>query len=174
MTDSTKLELSFTTKQISYLSHTSCASFVEDQPGRFGIHDSPENESLMGSGFLHWLENDSYLAALVMQQACIARGFHASILVDDNDEDKNEWVVWTDDPLFFVRNDLIGVKKMIDDDPEYEKYVYWNDIGGFPFDDMSPEAQAAFEKLIDLHHLVEPLNREMDVYRSIIEGNVNA
>jgi len=61
----------------------------------------------------------------------------------------------------------------INDDPEYEKYVYWNDIGGTPYDDMSAEAQLAFEKLIDLHHLVAPLNREMDVYRSIIEGNVN-
>ena len=61
----------------------------------------------------------------------------------------------------------------INDDPDYEEYVYWNEDGGTPFDDMSPEAQAAFETLIDLHHLVEPLNREMDVYRSIIEGNVN-
>ena len=97
--DSTRLELSFTGKQISYLAHTSCRSLVEEQPERFGIHDSPENESLMGSGFLHWLENDSYLSALVMQQACVARGFHASILVDERDEDKNEWVVWTNDPL---------------------------------------------------------------------------
>jgi hypothetical protein len=95
--DSTKLELSFTVKQISYLAHTSCRSFVEDQPGRFRIHDSPENESLMGSGFLHWLENDSYLAALVMQQACIARGYRASILNDGESED--EWVLWADDPL---------------------------------------------------------------------------
>tara|TARA_R110002020_G_scaffold115721_2_gene265870 strand:- start:362 stop:679 length:318 start_codon:yes stop_codon:yes gene_type:complete len=100
---STKVELSFTTNQISYLAHTSCRSFVEDQPGRFGIHVSPENESLMGSGFLHWLEDDSYLSAIVMQQACIARGFHASILVDERDEDRHEWVVWTDDPLFYVR-----------------------------------------------------------------------
>ena len=37
---------------------------------------------------------------------------------------------------------------------------------------MSPEAQAAFEKIIDLHHLVEPLNREMDIYRSIVEGGL--
>ena len=103
MTEATKVELAFTTHQISYLAHTSCRSCVEDQPGRFLIHDSPENEHLMGSGFLHWLENDSYLAALVMQQACVARGFHASILVDENEA---EWVVWTDDPLFFVRNDL--------------------------------------------------------------------
>ena len=35
MTDATKLELALTPKQISYLAHTSCASFVEDQPGRF-------------------------------------------------------------------------------------------------------------------------------------------
>ena len=103
MTEATKVELAFTTNQISYLAHTSCRSCVEDQPGRLLIHDSPENEHLMGSGFLHWLENDSYLAALVMQQACVARGFHASILVDDNDEDKNEGVGWTDDPLFYVR-----------------------------------------------------------------------
>ena len=99
MTDSTKLELSFTTKQISYLSHTSCASFVEDQPGRFGIHDSPENESLMGSGWLHWMENDLYLSALIMQQFCIARGYQASILIDDHNEDVAPWVVWTNDPL---------------------------------------------------------------------------
>ena len=99
MTDASKLELAFTTKQISYLAHTSCASFVEDQPGRFEIHDVSENEHLMGSGFLPWLENDSYLSAIVMQQACVARGFHASILIDDADDEKNEWVVWTDDPL---------------------------------------------------------------------------
>ena len=105
--DSTKLELSFTPKQISYLAHTSCRSFVANPPGRFACHGSTENESLMGSGFLHWLENDSYLSAIVMQQACIARGFHASILVDDNNEEKNEWVVWTDDPLFFVRGDIL-------------------------------------------------------------------
>tara|TARA_R100001143_G_C3266272_1_gene90057 strand:+ start:174 stop:374 length:201 start_codon:yes stop_codon:yes gene_type:complete len=61
----------------------------------------------------------------------------------------------------------------IDDDPEYEEFVYWNNDGAHTYDDMSKEAQDAFEKLIDLHHLVEPLNREMDVYRSIIEGNVN-
>ena len=61
----------------------------------------------------------------------------------------------------------------INDDPEYEEYVYWNEDGGFTYDDMSEEAQAAFEKLIDLHHLVEPLNREMDIYRSIIEGGLN-
>ena len=60
----------------------------------------------------------------------------------------------------------------IDDDPEYEKYVYWDDGGAHPYDDMSPEAQAAFEKLIDLHHLIEPLNREMDIYRSIVEGGL--
>jgi len=168
MTDSTKVELTFTTKQISYLAHTSCKSFVGDQPGRFVSYPGPpENTDLLDSGWLHWMEDNTYLSALIMQQACMARGFHASTLVDVNpDEDGAEWVVWTDDPLEME-------KKMIDDDPEYEKYVYWNDIGGFPFDDMSPEAQAAFEKLIDLHHLVEPLNREMDVYRSIIEGNVN-
>jgi len=96
--DSTKLELSFTPKQISYLAHTSCKSFVADQPGRFACHGSTENESLMGSGFLHWLDNDLFLSALIMQNACIARGFHASILIDDNDNN-NEWVVWTDDPL---------------------------------------------------------------------------
>ena len=50
MTVASKLELAFTTKQISYLAHTSCASFVEDQPGRFEIHDVSENEYLMGSG----------------------------------------------------------------------------------------------------------------------------
>ena len=98
MTEATKLELSFTTNQISYLAHTSCRSFVADQPGRFACHGSTENESLMGSGFLHWLDNDLYLSALIMQNACMARGFHASILIDDNDND-NEWVVWTDDPL---------------------------------------------------------------------------
>jgi len=101
--DSTKLELSFTTNQISYLAHTSCRSLVEEQPGRFQIHDSPENEKLMGSGFLHWLENDLYLSALIMQQACIARGYRASILTDEHNEnrvfDRAEWVVWTDDPL---------------------------------------------------------------------------
>ena len=96
--DSTKLELSFTTKQISYLAHTSCKSFVADQPGRFACHGSTENESLMGSGFLHWLDNDLYLSALIMQQFCTARGYRASILIDDNDND-NGWVVWTDDPL---------------------------------------------------------------------------
>jgi len=96
--DSTKLEISFTPKQISYLAHTSCKSFVADQPGRFACHGSTENESLMGSGFLHWLDNDLFLSALIMQNACIARGFHASILIDDNDNN-NEWVVWTDDPL---------------------------------------------------------------------------
>ena len=53
----------------------------------------------MGSGWLHWLEGDSYLSAIAMQQACVARGFHASILIDDADDEKNEWVVWTDDPL---------------------------------------------------------------------------
>ena len=99
MTDATKLELVLTPKQISYLAHTSCASFVEDQPGRFACHGSTENKSLMGSGWLHWLENDSYLSAIAMQQACVARGFHASILIDDADDEKNEWVVWTDDPL---------------------------------------------------------------------------
>ena len=99
MTVASKLELAFTTKQISYLAHTSCASFVEEQPGRFEIHDVSENEHLMGSGFLHWLENDSYLSAIAMQQACVARGFHASILIDDADDEKNEWVVWTDDHL---------------------------------------------------------------------------
>jgi len=103
--DSTKLELSFTPKQISYLAHTSCGSFVADQPGRFACHGSTENESLMGSGFLHWLENDLYLSALIMQQFCIARGFHASILIDDNDND-NEWVVWTDDPLDMVTEEI--------------------------------------------------------------------
>ena len=103
MAVASKLELAFTPKQISYLAHTSCASFVEDQPGRFEIHDVSENEHLMGSGFLHWLENDSYLSAIVMQQACVARGFHASILIDDADDEKNEWVVWTDDPLDMER-----------------------------------------------------------------------
>ena len=104
--DSTKLELSFTTKQISYLAHTSCRSFVLDQPGRFQPHDSPENQRLMGSGFLHWLENDSYLSALIMQQACIARGYRASILTDEDNEDKSEWVVWTDDPLDMVTEEI--------------------------------------------------------------------
>ena len=98
MTEATKLEISFTPKQISYLAHTSCRSFVADQPGRFACHGATENDSLMGSGFLHWLENDLYLSALIMQNACVARGFHASILIDDNDNN-NEWVVWTDDPL---------------------------------------------------------------------------
>ena len=95
MTD-IKVELTLTPKQISYLAHTSCASFVEDQPGRFEIHDVSENEHLMGSGWLHWLENASYLAALIMQQFCLARGYRASILTDG---EKNEWLVWTDDPL---------------------------------------------------------------------------
>ena len=98
MTVPTKLELSFTAKQISYLAHTSCASFVEDQPGRFRTDagSSAKNEHLMGSGWLHWPEKDLYLYALIMQQYFIARGFHASLLVDENEA---EWVVWTDDPL---------------------------------------------------------------------------
>ena len=96
----TKLELSFTAKQLSYLAHTSCQSFVRDQPGRFLPFDSPpDNEKLMEFGWLHWMENDLYLSALVMQQACVARGYQASILIDDYNEDKNEWVVWTTDPL---------------------------------------------------------------------------
>ena len=105
--DSTKLELSFTTKQISYLAHTSCKSFVGDQLGRFQPHDSsPEgdnfalwNKERMGASWLHWLENDLYLSALIMQQFCIARGYLASVLIDNDNEDKNELVVWTDDPL---------------------------------------------------------------------------
>jgi hypothetical protein len=98
---STKLELSFTTKQIAYLAYTSCRSFFEEQEGRFGIHDSsPENEKLMknGSGWLHWLEND-FLSTLIMQKFCVARGYHASILVDERESTYADWVVWTDDPL---------------------------------------------------------------------------
>ena len=59
------------------------------------------------------------------------------------------------------------------DDPEYEKFVYWNDDGAHAYDEMSKEAQSAFKKLIDLHNLVEPLNREMEIYTSIIEGDLN-
>jgi len=100
MTDVTKLELSFTVKQISYLAHTSCRSFVRDQPGRFEFYGSPENIDLMHSGWLHWMENNAYLSALIMQQACIARGFHASILADVSVRHEGaEWVVWTNDPL---------------------------------------------------------------------------
>jgi hypothetical protein len=100
MTVATKLELSFTTKQIDYLAHTSCRSFIGDQPGRFQPHDSPpENEKLMSLGWLHWMENDLYLSALIMQQFCIARGYQASILIDEHNEDVAPWVVWTNDPL---------------------------------------------------------------------------
>jgi hypothetical protein len=96
--DSTKLELSFTPKQIAYLGSTTCASFVEEQPGRFQPHESSpeENEERMGGGWLHWMDQDSYLNALIMRQLCITRGYHASILVDERE---SEWVVWTDDPL---------------------------------------------------------------------------
>ena len=99
MTEATKLEISFTPKQISYLAHTSCKSFIHDQYERFEFDDSDENVNYMGFpvlGWLHWLENDSYLSALIMQQFCIARGCRASILTDEH---RGEWVVWTDDPL---------------------------------------------------------------------------
>ena len=61
----------------------------------------------------------------------------------------------------------------INDDPEYEKFVYWNEDGAHAYHEMSKEARSAFEKLIDLHQLVEPLNREMEIYTSIIEGDLN-
>ena len=104
----TTLELSFTPKQIAYLAHTSCGSFVLDQPGRFFTFHSygPTfraldvfNEEEMGSGWLHWMDNDLYLSALIMQRFCIARGYQAAILTDGDNEDKHEWVVWTTDPL---------------------------------------------------------------------------
>ena len=100
----TKLELTFTPKQISYLAHTSCKSFVGDQPGRFVSYPGPpENTDLLDSGWLHWMEDNTYLSALIMQQACIARGYQASILTDEHNEnrvfDRAEWVVWTNDPL---------------------------------------------------------------------------
>ena len=91
-----KLELTFTTKQIAYLAHTSCKSFIHDQYERFEFDDSDDNVYHMVLGWLHWLENDSYLAALIMQQFCIGQGYRASILVDEH---RSEWVVWTDDPL---------------------------------------------------------------------------
>ena len=91
-----KLELTFTTKQIAYLAHTSCKSFIHDQYERFEFDDSDDNVNHMVLGWLHWLENDSYLSALIMQQFCIARGYRASILTDEH---RGEWVVWTDDPL---------------------------------------------------------------------------
>ena len=102
--DSTKLELSFTTKQISYLAHTSCKSFVQEQVGRFEFYSSPEQIKLMDSGWLHWIDNNSYLSALIMQQFCIARGYRALIIGDLGNEEidpsvQAEWVVWTDDPL---------------------------------------------------------------------------
>ena len=102
--DSTKLELSFTVKEISYLAHTSCESYVLEQPGRFCTFPTFHpvdifNEEKFGSGWLHWLVGDSYLSALIMQQFCLARGYRASILTDGENEEKHEWVVWTDDPL---------------------------------------------------------------------------
>ena len=106
MKDSTKLELSFTTKQISYLAHTSCKSFVQEQVGRFEFYSSPEQIKLMDSGWLHWIDNNSYLSALIMQQFCIARGYRASILTDGENEEKHEWVLWTDDPLDMVTEEI--------------------------------------------------------------------
>jgi hypothetical protein len=96
--DSTKLELSFTVKQISYLTDTRYRSFVEEQPGRFRSHEASPDDNVerMGSGWLYWMDKDSYLHALIVQQFCLTRGYHASILADERD---SEWVVWTDDPL---------------------------------------------------------------------------
>ena len=98
ITDVTKLELWVTPKHIAYMAHTSCRSFVEEQPGRFRPDEdsSVENEQLMGSGWLHWPDQDLYLYALIMQQYFIARGYQSSVLIDEHVE---EWVVWTNDPL---------------------------------------------------------------------------
>jgi len=98
ITDVTKLELWVTPRHIAYMAHTSCRSFVKEQPGRFRTDagSSAKNEHLMGSGWLHWPEKDLYLYALIMQQYFIARGYQSSVLIDEHVE---EWVVWTNDPL---------------------------------------------------------------------------